>query len=189
MEPAEPFSNNQLHPCLQVIRQKIPLSEFSPLENYWSIEFNILVIGYRDNKPSNLWATRFLHHCSSEYSFLRVWPPFTSAPILALVIGINEYSGHLKTNLKYVVSDTDIFEDFLKKCLNASNKNIISLWDKQALCTGIFSGFMLLRDNFKEYKKNEAAIIIFYTGHGAQTNKPKGWGNWYTSSGDMLMFT
>ena len=86
------------------------------------------------------------------------------------------------TNLQYAVSNADLFEDFLKKHLNVSNKNIISLQDEQALHARILSSFMLLKDNM-HYKKDEAAIIIYYAGHEAQTDKPHGWQNWCTSSG------
>jgi len=86
------------------------------------------------------------------------------------------------TSLRCAVSDADVFEKFLKERLSVPDKNIISLRDGQASRTGILSSFIHLRDN-KNYKKNEAAIIIYYAGHGAQVNKPKGWQNWDTSSG------
>ena len=84
--------------------------------------------------------------------------------------------------LRCAVGDADVFEIFLKERLNVSNKNIISLRDEQASREEIISSFIRLKDE-KGYKKNEAAIIIYYAGHGAQTNKPEGWQDWKTSSG------
>ena len=91
------------------------------------------------------------------------------------------------TNLRCAVRDADVFEKFLKERLNVHDENIISLRDEQASRTEILSSFISLRDNFKNYKKNEAAIIIYYAGHGAQTNKPEGWQDWKTSSGRIEM--
>ena len=54
--------------------------------------------------------------------------------------------------------------------------------DEKASRMEILSSFVRLKYN-EDYKKNEAAIIIYYAGHGAQTNKPEGWQDWKTSSG------
>lgn len=64
--------------------------------------------------------------------------------------------------------------------MNVHDANIISLRDEQASRASILSAFSSLRDNAK-YKKDEAAIIIYYAGHGAQTDKPEEWKDWITS--------
>jgi hypothetical protein len=50
----------------------------------------------------------------------------------------------------------------------------------------IISAFASLRDCPK-YEKNEAAIIIFYAGHGAQKDKPTAWQDWDTRNGRIEM--
>lgn len=58
--------------------------------------------------------------------------------------------------------------------------------DEQASRAAILSAFVSLKDNAK-YQKDEAAIIIYYAGHGAQTDKPKNWQDWVTGSEHIEM--
>ena len=101
-------------------------------------------------------------------------------PILALVIGINKYASPTQPCLQGAVKDADTFENFLKGRLSVPDSNIINLRDEEASRASILSAFVSLRDNTK-YKKNEAAIIIYYAGHGARINKPEEWQDWPTS--------
>ena len=113
---------------------------------------------------------------------------WSDPPILAVVIGINRYTSPTVPCLRSAVADADAFENFLKDCLNVPDANIINLRDEQASRASILSAFISLEDNVKYYK-DEAAIIIFYAGHGAQTKIPKKWEleGWNTSNGRVEM--
>jgi Caspase domain len=115
-------------------------------------------------------------------NFFRAW----KTPILALVIGINKYTSPTVSCLQGAVGDADIFENFLKEHLSVPIANIISLRDEEASRASILSAFVSLRDNPK-YRKDEAAIIIYYAGHGAQTDKPEEWEDWDSSGGRVEM--
>lgn len=105
---------------------------------------------------------------------------------MALVIGINKYTLQTESCLEGAVLDADAVEDFLKRYLNVPDTNIISLRDEQASRASILLAFSSLRDDVK-YKKDEAAIIIYFAGHGAQVDKPEEWQDWDTSSGRIEM--
>ncbi|KAJ3500507.1 hypothetical protein NLJ89_g9765 [Agrocybe chaxingu] len=114
-------------------------------------------------------------------------PSLTNPPILALIIGINKYPHSDEwPDLSGAVGDADAFEAFLKENLNVSPFNITNLRDEEASRENILNAFLELRDNAK-YKKDEAAIIIFYAGHGAEGDPPEEWGDWKTSTGKIEM--
>ena len=112
----------------------------------------------------------------------RLFRAWKGPPILALVIGINKYTSPTLSCLQGAVADADNFEDFLKESLKVPDTNIISLRDEQASRQKILSAFTSLR-NIAKYKKDEAAIIIYFAGHGAQTNKTNEWHDWDASNG------
>ncbi|KAF9527415.1 caspase domain-containing protein [Crepidotus variabilis] len=103
-------------------------------------------------------------------------------PILALVVGINEYPQTRYPSLRGAVRDADAFEDYLMHHLNVPASNITSLRNGQATRRGILAGFESLL-NDRKYARGECAVVIFYAGHGAQTNIPEEWGNWSTATG------
>ncbi|KDR77353.1 hypothetical protein GALMADRAFT_66422 [Galerina marginata CBS 339.88] len=107
-------------------------------------------------------------------------------PILAVVIGINEYSGPDYDNLSGAAGDADAFEAFLTGRMDVPKDNIRSLRDQQATREEIIKSFLWLQDNNK-YKKNEAAMIFYFAGHGAQTEKPDEWDDWVTTTGNIEM--
>ncbi|CAA7263720.1 unnamed protein product [Cyclocybe aegerita] len=114
-------------------------------------------------------------------------PSLTNPPILALIIGINKYPySDDWPDLSGAVGDANAFEAFLKEKLNVSPSNITNLRDEEASREGILDAFLALRDNAK-YKKDEAAITIFYAGHGTEDDPPKEWGDWTTSTGKIEM--
>ncbi|KAF9474960.1 hypothetical protein BDN70DRAFT_884284 [Pholiota conissans] len=125
-----------------------------------------------------------------SHSAIRTSPvPVKNPPkIIALVIGINRYTGNVfeYNNLTGAVGDADAFERFLTTRLQVPRENIRSLRDEEASRDGILHGFYFLRDNQK-YKKNEAEIIIYYAGHGAQESIPVDWTGWYTPTGRIEM--
>ncbi|KAF9003400.1 caspase domain-containing protein [Cyathus striatus] len=106
--------------------------------------------------------------------------------VFALVIGINKYviPGNDLTAAK---TDADAFETFLVNKLQVPNENIISLRDEEATRDKILDGFKQLRDN-TNIKKDDAAIVIYYAGHGTRTDKPEEWGEeWITLGGQIEM--
>ncbi|PPQ68613.1 hypothetical protein CVT24_005431 [Panaeolus cyanescens] len=108
-------------------------------------------------------------------------------PILALVIGINEYPVY--GNLNAAVPDADRFAAFLTNKLNVPAENITNLRDEQATREAIIDGFLKLRDDVR-YRKDEAAIVIYYAGHGAQVPKPTDdpeWDHWATNLSEIEM--
>ena len=119
----------------------------------------------------------------SAKDFPRAW---SGPPILALVIGINEYTS--LPCLRGAVADAIAFENFLKDDLKVPPANITSLRNEQASRESIISELISLRDK-SPYSKDEAAIIIFYAGHGAHTKIPKKWEleGWNTSNGRVEM--
>ncbi|KAF5384355.1 hypothetical protein D9615_003158 [Tricholomella constricta] len=104
--------------------------------------------------------------------------------IFALVIGINSYSSPEFGDLTAAVGDADRFEDFLRDKLDVSESNIMNLRDEQATRAAIIEAFIALRDDPRIVKDN-AAIIIYFAGHGACVSKPKEWADWVTASGEI----
>ena len=146
----------------------------------------ILAIGI--NRPHYLPPSKLHRFCYQSLSAptqdcIRTWQ---GPHILALVIGINKYTSPTHSCLQGAVADANIFEQFLREGLKVSDANIINLRDEQASRASILSAFTSLRDD-KKYKKDDAAIIIFYAGHGARTKIPQNWERegWNTSSGHI----
>jgi hypothetical protein len=107
-------------------------------------------------------------------------------PILAVVIGINRYLCSEYDDLEGAVADADVFEEFLTEQLKVPQTNIRSLRNEKATRDAIISSFYWLRDDVT-YKKDEASIIFYFAGHGAQTTKPEGWEDWDTTTGQIEM--
>ena len=103
-----------------------------------------------------------------------------------MVIGNNKYMSNKYTNLSGAVADADHIEAYLRGLskLDIDIIDIISL--RNASRQDILTGFYSLQNNYLSWKDN-AAIIIFYAGHGARTEKPKEWTGWDTSTGEVEM--
>jgi uncharacterized caspase-like protein len=91
--------------------------------------------------------------------------------LYALVIGINDYEHERK--LAGAVSDANAMVDFLKTNLKVPDSRIKNLRDRQATRVGI-------RDSIRALAKCDDIkmgdpILIFYAGHGAEADPPKGW--------------
>ena len=108
------------------------------------------------------------------------------APVLAVVIGINRYLFSEYDDLQGAVADADAFEKFLTEQLKVPRANILSLRNEKATRDAILSSFQWLRDDVT-YKKDEASILFYFAGHGAQTTKPEGWEDWVTTTGKIEM--
>jgi len=107
-------------------------------------------------------------------------------PILAVVIGINRYLSSEYDDLGGAVADADAFEEFLIEQLKVPQNNILSLRNEEATREAIISSFYWLRDDVT-YKRDEASILFYFAGHGAQTTKPEEWDDWVTTTGQIEM--
>jgi len=107
-------------------------------------------------------------------------------PILAVVIGVNRYLSLEYDDLEGAVADADAFEEFLTEQLKVPQNNIRSLRNEEATREAIITSFYWLRDDVT-YKKDEASILFYFAGHGAQTTKPKEWDDWVTATGQIEM--
>ncbi|KAH6910781.1 hypothetical protein BKA70DRAFT_1424439 [Coprinopsis sp. MPI-PUGE-AT-0042] len=105
--------------------------------------------------------------------------------IYALILGINRYQANDWDDLHAAVPDANSFEQFLVDKLNVPRSQIINLRDEKASRENILNAFTddLLRITSDGVK--DPAIIIYYAGHGASTEKPKGWEFWATNSNNI----
>lgn len=106
--------------------------------------------------------------------------------IFALVIGIDVYASSKYKNLNAAAGDADAFEKFLLEGLNVHPSCITSLRNEKATRAAIIAGFKILRDDVRIIR-DEAAIVIYFAGHGARTDKPQEWGDWETTSQQIEM--
>ncbi|KAG5649950.1 hypothetical protein H0H81_001361 [Sphagnurus paluster] len=104
--------------------------------------------------------------------------------IFALVIGINTYASSEFGDLTAAVGDANRFEDYLLDKLYVPGENIVNLRDGQATRAAIIQAFLSLRDD-PRIVKDQAAIIIYFAGHGARVDKPEEWEDWVTASGEI----
>jgi len=96
--------------------------------------------------------------------------PSVKRPIFAVVIGINEYSSSSYDNLAGASQDADRFNDYLTQNLGVPSDNIYSLRDENASRDAIVESISWLIRRM-EIKQNEAAIIVYFAGHGALRKK------------------
>jgi len=97
----------------------------------------------------------------------------TSLSLFALIIGINKYKNANMTTLKGAVADADLIQDYLEGHLNVPKSHIRNLRDVEATRAAIVSAFHALRADPRI--KNGDPILIYYAGHGGETNPPNGW--------------
>ncbi|KAG7451529.1 uncharacterized protein BT62DRAFT_991060 [Guyanagaster necrorhizus] len=147
----------------------------------YAMENNLLSVSKLDVPNANAWIAKrtILSGESSEST------PDTRGTF-ALVIGINEYEYGEYENLLAAVADADRFENYLLEDLQTPKKNIISLRNGQATREAIISGFRSLICN-PRITQGMAAIIIYYSGHGAVAPKPDEWTDWQTYDNEIEM--
>ncbi|KAK0499954.1 hypothetical protein EDD18DRAFT_1348755 [Armillaria luteobubalina] len=104
----------------------------------------------------------------------------------ALVIGIDEYECGEYGNLLAAVADADRFQDYLIEDLQTPREHVISLRNGQATRKAIIDGFKSLIYNAK-IVQGMAAMIIYYSGHGAVASKPDEWMDWQTYDNEIEM--
>ncbi|KAK0194153.1 hypothetical protein F5146DRAFT_1183776, partial [Armillaria mellea] len=89
-------------------------------------------------------------------------------------------------NLVAAAADADRFEHYLLEDLHTPREHIISLRNGQATRKAIIDGFRRLISE-PMIVPGMAAIIIYYSGHGAVTPKPDEWTDWQTYDNEIEM--
>ncbi|KAJ7747456.1 hypothetical protein DFH07DRAFT_962563 [Mycena maculata] len=107
--------------------------------------------------------------------------PLKGSNVFALVIGINTYSSSDYPNLQGAVNDARAFEKYLLEPpkegggggLGVPDSNILVLEDLQATRAGILEAFQShFLNNTKIPDGGDAAMILFYAGHGETPADP-----------------
>ncbi|KJA15521.1 hypothetical protein HYPSUDRAFT_48284 [Hypholoma sublateritium FD-334 SS-4] len=101
-------------------------------------------------------------------------------PLFALIIGINKYSF---SPLRGAVPDADAISNFLTMQLGVPHENITNLRDKEATRARIISELEKLAKR-KDIPRN-AAILIYYAGHGSTMAIPRVWPGYQTADGEI----
>ncbi|KAK0221406.1 caspase domain-containing protein [Armillaria fumosa] len=104
----------------------------------------------------------------------------------ALIIGINKYQWVPNEHLQGAVKDADNFKSYLLEYRHVPEANIFSLRNEQATRCAIIQKFRDLEHD-RRIIPGEAAIIIYFAGHGAAARKPPSWTNWEAPSGNVEM--
>ncbi|KAF8436543.1 caspase domain-containing protein [Boletus edulis BED1] len=95
-----------------------------------------------------------------------------SVPLFALVIGIDNYAHCGK--LHGAVRDAKAIKQYLEEELGVSEDRIYTLFDEEATRHAIIKAFRNLQNDQRINKGDP--IMIFYSGHGGETNPPHSWG-------------
>lgn len=93
--------------------------------------------------------------------------------VFALIIGINNYASSKINNLDGALSDAQAVQNFLMEDLEVPASQITFLGDAAATRQNILQAFQGLASNPKI--QNGDTIIIYYAGHGAESDAPDGW--------------
>ena len=93
----------------------------------------------------------------------------------ALTIAINEYLNDQYTSLKGCIADADDIETYLINDLLVPSSQILSLRNEKATREEILRALCSFKYN--NNIKYGDPILIFFAGHGAETNAPNGWGS------------
>ncbi|PVF90957.1 hypothetical protein CPB86DRAFT_720341, partial [Serendipita vermifera] len=98
-------------------------------------------------------------------------PAFES--LRALIIGINKYASTSLVTLHGAVADAEAVKDYLTKNLKASEDNIKTLFNEEAIRDEIIKGFRWLIEH-SSIRQNDP-ILVFFAGHGGEGPAPEGW--------------
>ncbi len=104
----------------------------------------------------------------------------------ALVISIDKYKWVPNKYLQGAIRDADNFKSYLLEYQRVPEANVFNLCNEQATRSAIIQKFRNLECN-PRIIPGEAAIIIYFAGHGAVAYKPTTWTNWETPSGNVKM--
>jgi Caspase domain len=94
--------------------------------------------------------------------------------MFGLFIGIDEYESQEMPKLRGCKSDAESFMGVLLHRFHVPPDNFLFLADKRATRSAIIDGFQNHLINNGDIQRGDA-IVIFYAGHGSQTNAPNGW--------------
>lgn len=93
--------------------------------------------------------------------------------MFALIIGINEYNPEDINPLDGCMKDATDVRDYLLKDLKVPDSHIRFLTNENAKRADIIKAFLEIQTD-KRIKKNDP-ILIFFAGHGDETDAPTGW--------------
>jgi hypothetical protein len=91
--------------------------------------------------------------------------------LFALIIGINAYK--YENILDGCIKDATAVCDYLLQDLKVPSSHIRFLTDQNATRPDIIKGFLEIQTD-KRIKKNDP-ILIYFAGHGNETDAPDGW--------------
>ncbi|EDQ99072.1 uncharacterized protein LACBIDRAFT_317677 [Laccaria bicolor S238N-H82] len=103
-------------------------------------------------------------------------PPVIAAPdqgtksLFALIIGINEYDGD---SMYGCIEDATDMRNYLLQYLKVPDSHIRFLTNTNAMRADIINAFLEIQTD-KRIKKSDP-ILIFFAGHGNETDAPTGW--------------
>ncbi|KIK02790.1 hypothetical protein K443DRAFT_96311 [Laccaria amethystina LaAM-08-1] len=98
-------------------------------------------------------------------------PDQTTKSLFALIIGINAYKH--ENILDGCIKDATAVRDYLLQDLKVPSSHIRFLTDANATRADIIKGFLEIQTD-KRIKKNDP-ILIYFAGHGHETDAPEGW--------------
>ncbi|PBL03172.1 hypothetical protein ARMGADRAFT_1069725 [Armillaria gallica] len=145
----------------------------------YAIGKNLLSVNKLDVPTENAWVAKgTTPNCAT--------PTPETRGTFALIIGIDEYQYGEYENLVAAVADAEQFEKYLLEELHTPREHVINLRNGQATRKAIIDGFKKLISDSR-IVPGMAAIIIYYSGHGAVTPKPDEWTDWQTYDNEIEM--
>ncbi|KAK0500063.1 caspase domain-containing protein [Armillaria luteobubalina] len=143
----------------------------------YAVGNNLLSVNKLDVPTENAWVAKgTMLSCET--------PTPETRGTFALIIGIDEYQYEGYENLVAAVADAEQFEKYLLEDLRTPPEHIINLRNSQATRKAIIDGFKKLVCDSR-IVPGMAAIIIYYSGHGAVTTKPDEWTDWQTYDNEI----
>ncbi len=101
--------------------------------------------------------------------------PFPRPPLYALVIGIDEYKDTNIHRLSGAVADADAVCKFLESHLHVPKDRIVNLRNEKATRSAMMSAIKNIASTPEATIGADNPILIYYAGHGGQTNTPEPW--------------
>jgi hypothetical protein len=93
--------------------------------------------------------------------------------LFSLLIGINKYASPTIRDLNGSVSDAKAIQEYLEVTLGVPTDQIACLHNSQATRTAIIQKLIKLQKDPRIQRDDP--ILIFFAGHGAETEAPSGW--------------
>jgi hypothetical protein len=96
-----------------------------------------------------------------------------SAPLFALLIGINDYRSNEWPDLLGGIQDAEAMQDYLENVMRIPPSRIRALHGENATRSAIIHELRSLKSNSQI--NHGDPILIFFAGHGDSTDAPPGW--------------